>query len=102
MSDKPLFEGMDEQERAFAPQQLPAEQRERVAADDGALPPDPAVPPAAAPVAGIASNASGAAAPAGVRDDATRADDRRDQPDFFGQPPLDDEERADRPPQTGG
>lgn len=40
MSDKPLFQGMDEQEREFAPQQLPNDAR--VAADEGAglRPPD--------------------------------------------------------------
>jgi hypothetical protein len=37
MRDKPLFEGMDEQERDLAPQQLPEGQRRRVAADERAV-----------------------------------------------------------------
>jgi len=63
MSDKPLFQGADEQEAIYAPQQVPAEQA-RVKADGGGDVPDSAnEPPAAAPVANMGNAPSAAAAP---------------------------------------
>jgi hypothetical protein len=36
MDETPLFQGVDEQERLYAPQQLPPEEQDRVLADEGA------------------------------------------------------------------
>jgi hypothetical protein len=72
MSDKPLFENMDEQEAMYAPQQLPADNQSdqsdqaihnRSDQDVGDV--DPAVAGAAAGVA-TSSAASGAAGPTGA------------------------------------
>ena len=74
MNDKPLFdnpdmfEKMDEMERVYAPQQLPADDpaHEQVMADEGSnAPPNPTLydQPAAAPVANIGSSPSSSAAP---------------------------------------
>jgi hypothetical protein len=69
MDDKPLFQGMDEFERTYAPEQLPEDDpaRARVRADEGGDAPTGAYemeePPSPAPVAGIASSPSAQAAP---------------------------------------
>jgi hypothetical protein len=68
MDEKPLFQGMDELERIYAPEELPPDDPEqaRVRADDG---PDAAnkflvdEPPDPAPVANIGTAPSAAAAP---------------------------------------
>lgn len=67
MSDTPLFQNTDEQEKAFAPQQVPSEQA-RVRADGGS---DTNTymdnePPAAAPVANIGNSPTGSAAPPNI------------------------------------
>ena len=71
MSDKPLFQNMDEQEAAYAPQELPADQQARVRADEGAYVDNTAdtEPPAAAPVAHLGTTPTGQAAPPGVEED---------------------------------
>src|SRR6476661_1682222 len=68
MDEKPLFQGMDEMERIYAPEQLPPDDPEQVLVrdDDG---PDAAnrflteEPPDAAPVANLGNAPSAAAAP---------------------------------------
>ena len=71
MSDKPLFQNMDEQEATYAPQELPTDQQARVRADEGAYVDNAAgtEPPAAAPVAHVATTSNGQAAPPGVEED---------------------------------
>ena len=72
MDEKPLFEGMDELERTYAPQELPADdpERARVSADEGG---NGGVreytlnePPSPAPVANIGTAPSAAAAPPNI------------------------------------
>ncbi len=69
MSEKPLFEGVDEFERTYAPQQLPAddEARVRVEADEGgdaaSSAGDGNEPPIPAPVASMGNAPSAAMAP---------------------------------------
>lgn len=89
MSDKPLFQNTDEQEAAYAPDQLPGDQRERVRADEGAGAGlgDANEPPAAAPVSNIGSSSSGLAAPPGVVEE--RRDVLRADADRFGSDPDD-------------
>ncbi len=69
--DKPLFQGMDEFEREYAPEELPlddpARARARIEGDhdtdaDAAL----LEPPAAAPVGNIGTSPSGAMAPPNI------------------------------------
>lgn len=66
MSDKPLFQGADEAERTYAPEQVPSE-RKRVVADEGAdrvqqtAPDEP--PPAGVVASTGASPSSNAAVP---------------------------------------
>ena len=71
MNDRPLFTNTDEQEAAYAPQELPADQQARVRADEGTYGDNTAgtEPPAAAPVANVGTTHSGQAAPPGVEDD---------------------------------
>jgi hypothetical protein len=66
--DKPLFQGMDELERTYAPEQLPPDDPEqaRVRADEGAdavARSNANEPPAAAPVANMGNAPSAEAAP---------------------------------------
>lgn len=71
MSDTPLFQNADEQERIYAPQQSP-EERARVVADEGAdALSDTAEPPTAAPVANVGTTPSGMAAPPNIGDSDT-------------------------------
>jgi len=63
MSDQPLFQNMDEEERIYAPEQLPADEQARVRADEGRVRVDPDEPPAAAPVANLGNAPSAAMAP---------------------------------------
>ncbi len=87
MSDKPLFQNMDEQEAVYAPQELPADQQARVRADDGAYGDNTAgtEPPAAAPVAHVSTTRSGQAASPGVEE--TRRDTLRGDVGPFGSDP---------------
>ncbi|MEO8289123.1 MAG: hypothetical protein ABI670_22170 [Chloroflexota bacterium] len=67
-NEKPLFQGMDEFERTFAPGELPPDDPERVRAnlDEGSGPVGGDTgyePPAAAPVASVGSSPSGEMAP---------------------------------------
>jgi hypothetical protein len=66
MDDKPLFQGMDEFERTYAPQQLSPDdpERERVLADEGGVD-DPTLtePASPAPVASMGNAPSAIAAP---------------------------------------
>lgn len=65
MSDEPLFQGMDAQEREYAPEQVPSEQK-RVIADEGAdrvQQTTPSEPPPPSVVANIGTAPSAAAAP---------------------------------------
>ena len=84
MSEKPLFQNMDEQEAAYAPQGLPTDQQARVRADEGAYVDNTAgtEPPAAAPVAHVSTTPSGQAAPPGVEED--RRDTLRANVGSFG------------------
>lgn len=69
MSDHPLFQNTDDQERIYAPEQLPADQRDRVRADeksDTARSYTDNEAPAAAPVANIGNSATGSAAPPNI------------------------------------
>jgi len=63
MSDQPLFQNMDEEERIYAPEQLPADEQARVRADEGAVRVDPNEPPGPAPVANLGNAPSAAMAP---------------------------------------
>ena len=63
MSDQPLFQNMDEEERIYAPEQLPPEEQARVRADEGRVRVDPEEPPTAAPVANMSNAPSAAMAP---------------------------------------
>lgn len=70
-NDEPLFQGMDELERTYAPQQLPPDDPEqaRVRADEGSDSIGGTTlkePPSAAPVANVGSSASGMAAPPNI------------------------------------
>ena len=68
MSDQPLFQNMDEEERIYAPEELPAGDpaAARVRADEGALPARPEEPPAAAPIANMGNAPSAAMAPPNI------------------------------------
>ena len=70
MNDKPLFEGMDEFEETYAPQQLPTddEAQQRVRLDGDADDDTSALiePPAAAPVANMGNAPSAAMAPPNI------------------------------------
>jgi hypothetical protein len=66
MDDAPLFQNMDEQERIYAPEQLPAAEQDRVRADEGATHMPPNEPPAAAPVANLGNAPSAAMAPPNI------------------------------------
>jgi len=66
MDNKEMFRDLDEQERMYAPEQLPVEEQERVHADEGRVYGDLNEPPAAAPVASIGTTASSQAAPPNI------------------------------------
>jgi len=68
MSDAPLFQDADEQERIYAPQQVPEKQRQ-VIADEGSIKNNNTEPPAAAPVANVGTSTSGMAAPPNIGDE---------------------------------
>lgn len=94
MSDAPLFQNADEQERIYAPEQVPgADVRARVEGDMNTGDLSAAIePPAAAPVANVGSSASGIAAPPNVT-----SDDRggaAGDPGTQARYPLDDSDRA--------
>ena len=71
MGDRPLFQNTDDQERIYAPQQVPGEQAQ-VAADEGgdAVNSDADVP-AAGPVASTGTSTSAIAATPNLGDDAS-------------------------------
>ncbi len=91
MSDKPLFQGMDEKERELAPHQVP-EERARVIADERR---DVAIndtePPAAAPVAQVGVTPSGMAAPPNIGDEAR--DTAPGDPETEARYPIGNEDR---------
>ena len=96
MDETPLFQGLDEQERIYAPQQLPAgsEEHLRVEADEGAAAALPGIePPAAAPVAniGTAQATQAAAAPPNLGHDDPNVGPGAPSPDAGD--PLDSEDR---------
>lgn len=71
MDERPLFEGMDDLERTYAPQELPPDdpERARVTADEGrdaSAGYDLDEPPSAAPVANAGNAPSAAAAPPNI------------------------------------
>jgi hypothetical protein len=81
MSDRPLFQNTDEQERVYAPEGVPGTQLPAHEIDaDGMEGRDTSMdlePPSAAPVAHVGTTHTGQAAPAGVEDeedDVLRAD----------------------------
>jgi hypothetical protein len=91
MSDKPLFQGMDEREREVAPQQVPAEHA-RVVADEGAdVVRNTADPPDAAPVAQAGVTPSGMAAPPNIGDEARGT--APGDPETEARYPIGDEDR---------
>jgi len=93
MSDAPLFQDADEQERVYAPQQVPdAAGRARLEGDANISDTSAVEPPAAAPVASVGSSPSGAAAPPNVTDD-NRGGAPGD-PGTQARYPLDDDNRA--------
>ena len=63
MTEKPLFEGQDELERIYAPEQLPPEEQARVRADEGVTHIPDQEPPAAGPVASVGTESSASMAP---------------------------------------
>ena len=94
MTDAPLFQNADEQERIYAPEQVPgADIRARVEGDANTGDLSAAnEPPAAAPVASVGSSPSGSAAPPNVTND-----DRGGAPGDPGTQahyPLNDDDRA--------
>ena len=75
--DRPLFQGMDELERTYAPQELPPEEQTRVRAeegpggraDDDRGGPTLLEPPEPAPVANVSTTPSSWAAPPNIGDE---------------------------------
>ena len=71
MNERPLFEGIDELERTYAPQELSPDDPERMRARlddevDSADGSDRNLPPSAAPVANLGNAPSAAAAPPNI------------------------------------
>ena len=71
MDDKPLFEGIDDYEQTYAPQQLPpddeGQQRARLEGDTDSVDTSAQIePPAAAPVANMGNAPSAAMAPPNI------------------------------------
>lgn len=93
MSDKPLFQGMDEKEQVYAPEDVPGTHIPPTERDvGGTAGSDSAVanePPAAAPVANIGSSPSGAAAPPNIGHDEHGG--APGDPETQAEYPLDDE-----------
>ena len=78
MSDQPLFQNTDEQEAAYAPEQVPGDEQVRVRMDDKTTPTDSATfdsPPEAAPVANLGNAPSAAAAMPGIDRPTTRSEE---------------------------
>ena len=99
MSDKPLFEDIDEYERTYAPQELPPNDpdhaRVRVEGDTGDIgTPASAEPPEPAPVASPGSSPSSVAAPPNIGpDDGVGAPG---DPDSQAGYPMDDRDLPDK------
>ena len=91
MDNKELFRELDEQERIYAPEQLPVEEQGRVRADEGRVYGDPNEPPAAAPVASVGTTASSQAAPPNIGNE-PRSVDPADPAPQAGDP-LDTDDR---------
>jgi hypothetical protein len=87
MDDAPLFQDLDEQERTYAPQQLPPEEQDRVRADEGMTYMPPNEPTSAAPVANLGNAPSAAMAPP---DD---VDDHQGAPNSEAGDPVDSDSR---------
>jgi hypothetical protein len=66
MDNKEWFRELDEQERVYAPEDLPVDQQGRVRADEGHVYGDPNEPPAPAPVANVGTSAQADAAPPNI------------------------------------
>jgi len=67
--ERPLFEGLDEYERTYAPEQLPRDDPERQRAEEdeqGSVGAPDLEPPSAAPVATLGTSPSGAMAPPNI------------------------------------
>jgi hypothetical protein len=92
MSDQPLFQHMDEQERIYAPEELPPGDPEaaRVRADEGALPARPEEPPAAAPIANMGNAPSAAMAAPNIGH--SSGDEAPGAPDPVAGDPLDSDD----------
>ncbi|GAC1538073.1 MAG: hypothetical protein NVS2B7_08760 [Herpetosiphon sp.] len=69
MSDAPLFQNTDEQERVYAPDQLPADQQTRVHLDGERSRIRSDEPPSAAPVASVGTTPGGQSAPPNIGHD---------------------------------
>ena len=87
MDETPLFQGMDEQERIYAPDQLPPEDQDRVLADEGAthhMPGDDL--PVVAPVSNLGNALGGARVAPGddYEADSTPDPPRLDTPNDLG------------------
>jgi hypothetical protein len=80
MSDQPLFQNMDEEERIYAPEQLPPEEQARVRADEGRVGVDQEAPPLIAPVGNVGNTASAATPAPG--DEAAPLNARTTDPDI--------------------
>ncbi|MBA3948107.1 MAG: hypothetical protein H0X37_26605 [Herpetosiphonaceae bacterium] len=77
MSNAPLFENTDEQEKAYAPQQLPTGENTAVQVEGSDTSDTSAIqPPSAAPVGTVGTSPSGFAAPIGE----VTGDDAPDSP----------------------
>jgi hypothetical protein len=76
--ERPLFQGMDEYERTYAPEELPADDPERLKAESEAMghidEGSDIEPPSAAPVGTLGTSPSGAMAPptSGIENTAAR------------------------------
>jgi hypothetical protein len=95
MSDKPLFQDADEQERTLAPQQVPSERR-RVVADEGAdVVGDDAEIPSAAPVASVGTTQVVGAAPPNLGN--TASGGAPGDPETRARNPMGDSDRNTNP-----
>lgn len=80
MSDQPLFQNMDEEERIYAPEQLPPEEQARVRADEGRVRVDQEEPPLVAPVGNLGN--TGSAATLAPDDESAQLNARSTDPDI--------------------
>lgn len=94
MSDRPLFQNSDEQERIYAPQQVPEEQAQ-VVADEGAdTVNNDADVPAAGPVASTGTSTSAIAATPNIGDNASGG--APGDPETDARYPIGDRDRDNR------